>query len=335
MSFPKSGYVLAVPAPTREQHNDGHEYASSPRRAILGTTPLRQYLAWRSPPHPTRHPDCPTACPTTQGAVSPNSSATPMRSKRPTPSLIGRKSRLTACKPHTPTGVSEAPPEQHVPPDRGQQRVFLAARPRGSRARPCWGLQIQNCARLQTSHHPCRPMVHPTSQRRSPTPSRHALGIASQEFYKRKHAPDDERRNDDRARRQRDRETLLWPRATERLGSAPKDTNVRWVRVANRGADIETFLRGCVEAGQGFVVRACYNRKLLDPQGQAACTRWPPVRHGSRRTATRRVRDSTPGSCWREGSNGKTQREYCSSPRHVLLDNGSDAKRVLRYRLGS
>lgn len=94
------------------------------------------------------------------------------------------------------------------------------------------------------------------------------LGVASQEFYQRKHAPAEEKITDEAARRKRDRESLLWPRATERLGSAPKHTNVRWVHVADRGADIETFLRGCVEAGQGFVVRACYNRKLLEPQAK-------------------------------------------------------------------
>ena len=90
------------------------------------------------------------------------------------------------------------------------------------------------------------------------------LGIADQECYVRKPAPTHPE-TDTQKRNRADRETLLWPRATERIGTAPKAENVRWVRVCDRGADMETFMRGILAAGQGFVVRAAYNRRLMNP----------------------------------------------------------------------
>lgn len=101
----------------------------------------------------------------------------------------------------------------------------------------------------------------PGSARRLPVT---ILGLAHQECYLRRAAPS--RSETDAQRRNReDRESLLWPRATVGLGSAPADPSVRWVRVCDRGADIETFMRGIAAAGQGFVIRATHDRRLMDP----------------------------------------------------------------------
>jgi hypothetical protein len=56
-----------------------------------------------------------------------------------------------------------------------------------------------------------------------------------------------------------------WERATARIGAAPAGDDVRWVRVADREADIYEYLCGCQEQGHGFVVRAAQDRALVDP----------------------------------------------------------------------
>jgi hypothetical protein len=79
-----------------------------------------------------------------------------------------------------------------------------------------------------------------------------------------------------------------WERATARIGAAPADDAVRWVRVADREADIYEYLCGCREQGHGFVVRAAQDRVIVDPvtgqrigslfervRGQVALGRFP------------------------------------------------------------
>lgn len=93
------------------------------------------------------------------------------------------------------------------------------------------------------------------------------LGILDQEYYLRQPAPTAS--ESDAERRQREnKESALWTRATERIGKGPDDQDVRWVRVCDRGADIEVFMRGVIAQGQGFVVRAAQNRRLLDPNAR-------------------------------------------------------------------
>ena len=55
----------------------------------------------------------------------------------------------------------------------------------------------------------------------------------------------------------------LWERSVAAVGPAPE--GVRWVDIADAGADIFDFLRACTEAGHGFVVRAARDRVLEDP----------------------------------------------------------------------
>src|SRR3954451_3225418 len=47
---------------------------------------------------------------------------------------------------------------------------------------------------------------------------------------------------------------------------APGGGDVRWVRVADREADIYEYLVQCREMGHGFVVRVMQDRVVLDPE---------------------------------------------------------------------
>lgn len=58
-------------------------------------------------------------------------------------------------------------------------------------------------------------------------------------------------------------ETDLWLHATEAMGPAPAREGLRWVRIADRGADLYEFLQGCRSAGHGFVVRSARDRHLV------------------------------------------------------------------------
>ena len=57
---------------------------------------------------------------------------------------------------------------------------------------------------------------------------------------------------------------MVWLRSGERLGNAPEEAKARWVRVADREADLYEYLCDCRARGHGFVVRATYDRVLLD-----------------------------------------------------------------------
>ncbi|MCL6568960.1 MAG: IS4 family transposase, partial [Meiothermus silvanus] len=52
---------------------------------------------------------------------------------------------------------------------------------------------------------------------------------------------------------------------------------VRWVRVADRGADLYELLAQCRELGQGFVIRAAQDRGLVDPRGEKGVGRLFPT----------------------------------------------------------
>jgi len=94
------------------------------------------------------------------------------------------------------------------------------------------------------------------------------IGIVHQEYYPRVARPDGEGNSDSKKRKERERESQLWERSTEEIGDAPSSKETRWVRVADRGADISFFLAGCKARGHGFVVRAAQNRVLLDERGK-------------------------------------------------------------------
>jgi Transposase DNA-binding len=90
------------------------------------------------------------------------------------------------------------------------------------------------------------------------------IGLVHQEFYPRIARPEAEGNEHSHARQKRPRESQLWQRSSQAIGMAPQGEEVRWVRVADRGADIEWFLRDCLAHRHGFVVRAAQNRCLVD-----------------------------------------------------------------------
>jgi len=91
------------------------------------------------------------------------------------------------------------------------------------------------------------------------------LGLADQQYRVRRPRPAGEPRNDSQARKKRNRESQVWEQASYRVGPAPAEPTVRWVSVADRGADIYEYLRSKQELGHGFVVRASQDRVVLDP----------------------------------------------------------------------
>jgi Transposase DNA-binding len=94
------------------------------------------------------------------------------------------------------------------------------------------------------------------------------LGLIHQEYYPRIARPEGEGNEQSQVRQKRPRESQLWQRSSQTIGLAPATARVRWVRVADRGADIEWFLRECLAHRHGFVVRAAQNRSLVDEHNQ-------------------------------------------------------------------
>jgi hypothetical protein len=68
-----------------------------------------------------------------------------------------------------------------------------------------------------------------------------------------------------RQRKGRDRESDRWLESSRRIGPAPDGPETRWVRIADREADIYEYLIECIKRGHGFLVRANQDRILLDP----------------------------------------------------------------------
>ena len=85
--------------------------------------------------------------------------------------------------------------------------------------------------------------------------SRQVLGIAHQEPFLRQPAPPKETKQQ---RLQRERESLVWERSVQALGSPPE--GVRWVHIGDRYSDIFSFLRLCRELNCDFVIRAAQDR---------------------------------------------------------------------------
>src|SRR6266581_6829835 len=85
--------------------------------------------------------------------------------------------------------------------------------------------------------------------------SRQVLGIAHQEPFLRQPAPPKERKQQ---RLQRERESQVWERSVQALGSPPQ--GVRWVHSGDRYSDIFSFLRLCRELHCDFVIRAAQDR---------------------------------------------------------------------------
>jgi len=103
--------------------------------------------------------------------------------------------------------------------------------------------------------------------------SREVLGLAHQEPFLRQPAPAKEPKQQ---RLSRERESLVWERSVQALGSPP--AGVGWVHVGDRYSDIFSFLRLCREQQCDSLVRACQDR-CVDLLVEQAETPVPPRSH--------------------------------------------------------
>lgn len=92
------------------------------------------------------------------------------------------------------------------------------------------------------------------------------LGVLDQQYHVRTPRPENEGPQDSQKCKKRKRESQLWEQASQRIGPAPQTRGVIWKRVGDREADIYEHLRSCQAYGHGFVIRACQDRVLEDPQ---------------------------------------------------------------------
>jgi hypothetical protein len=96
------------------------------------------------------------------------------------------------------------------------------------------------------------------------------VGLADQQDYVRAPRPEGEPPGRGvNYRLGRPRESRRWTRSTERLGPAPDDADVRWIRVADAEADIHDYLSECLKHDHQFVVRLCQDRVVIDGETRA------------------------------------------------------------------
>jgi hypothetical protein len=94
------------------------------------------------------------------------------------------------------------------------------------------------------------------------------LGLAYQQLYIRKEAPQNEHTSQ---RKRRDRESVLWLRGIEATGRPPQ--GCRWVDVGDRGADIYEAMVASQAQGHDFVFRVTQNRQAwVTPERQELTT---------------------------------------------------------------
>lgn len=92
------------------------------------------------------------------------------------------------------------------------------------------------------------------------------LGLVDQQYLVRSPRPAaPSKQTVSRQRTERDRESDRWLESSRRIGPAPADPEIRWVRVADREADIYEYLRECRDKNHGFLVRVNQDRVILDP----------------------------------------------------------------------
>ena len=96
--------------------------------------------------------------------------------------------------------------------------------------------------------------------------SREVLGLMHQEPFLRQPAPKGETK---RQREQRERESQVWERSVQAIGTPPE--GVQWIHVGDRYSDMFSFLSLCRQQQCDFVVRAAQDRcvDLLVEQADA------------------------------------------------------------------
>lgn len=92
------------------------------------------------------------------------------------------------------------------------------------------------------------------------------LGLADQQFLVRSARPEAKSKQTvSRQRTGRDRESDRWLESSRRIGPAPAGPGTRWVRIADREADIYEYIVECRNRDHGYLIRASQDRILLDP----------------------------------------------------------------------
>jgi hypothetical protein len=92
------------------------------------------------------------------------------------------------------------------------------------------------------------------------------LGLVDQQYLVRSDRPEaPSKQTVSRQRTERDRESDRWLESSRRIGPAPAHPETRWIRVADREADIYEYLMECKKRNHGFVIRVNQDRVLLDP----------------------------------------------------------------------
>jgi Transposase DNA-binding len=124
------------------------------------------------------------------------------------------------------------------------------------------------------------------------------IGLIDQQYLIRQDRPADEPKHASTRRKLRPCESQRWLDSGTRIGPAPPRDEVRWVRVADREADIYEYLTMCKRQGYGFVVRVMQDRIVLDPEtGQRDGLTWERVAAAEVRGGVvleRRGRDGKP-----------------------------------------
>jgi len=134
-------------------------------------------------------------------------------------------------------------------------------------------LMVQDTSTIDYTHHPKTTGLGPIGDGRGkgyllqsvlavlPAP-RQVLGLAHLEPFLRESAPP----QTSAQRKQRDRESLVWVRAVQAVGSPP--AGVQWVHVGDRGSDFFEFFAACRTQHTDFLVRAAQDRCVQDEQGE-------------------------------------------------------------------
>jgi hypothetical protein len=90
------------------------------------------------------------------------------------------------------------------------------------------------------------------------------LGVLAAEPWRRQPAPVPDESSFQRTKRPR--ESAVWGRLVEQVGSPP--AGVRWVHVADRGADCYSFFAACARTETDVLVRVVQNRRIADGTGE-------------------------------------------------------------------
>lgn len=134
-------------------------------------------------------------------------------------------------------------------------------------------LMVQDTTTVDFSHHPSVEGLAPVGNGKGqgfllhnvlavvPAP-RQVVGLAYDEPFLRKPAPKGE---SCAKRRERARESDVWLRAVEAVGSPPLGS--QWIHVGDRGGDLFGLFEACGEQGCDFLVRVAQNRYAQTPDG--------------------------------------------------------------------